>query len=140
MTRLSLKVGHSSVIVCEQLYICLHTHLQTVVRGQNRAANCHSNTILLYTDTCPFERMAQTLCVIPDLERMERQIDRVWSDILENGNGDMKSGLINFEEFQRGIMCLDLYFPPIVISENDFKHVEPFCDQNGYVGGRGFQV
>jgi hypothetical protein len=119
------------------------------------------------SDPCPFERIAKDLCVAGDLVALEGQIEKTWEAIAIRGQvdkftsgdhdlsfhdftllksvlrawryGEPKNWIVNCIEFQRGVRMLD-YVPPLVISRNQYvKHVIPFCNHRGFVGGLGFR-
>ena len=120
------------------------------------------------SDPCPFERIAKDLCVAGDLVALEGQIEKTWEAIAIRGQvdkftsgdhdlsfhdftllksvlrawryGEPKNWIVNCIEFQRGVRLLPDYMPPVIISRNHYaKHVVPFCNHRGFLGGRGFR-
>jgi len=120
------------------------------------------------SDRCPFERIAKNLCFGGDLAELEFQIERLWEVIVTKGQinkflsndhemsyqefsllksvlrawryGEPKNWIVNCVEFQRGVRLLPDYMPPVIISRDQYaKHVIPFCNHRGFVGGKGFR-
>ena len=117
---------------------------------------------------CPFERIAKDLCVAGDLAALEGKIVRIWEAIVTKGQvdkfatsdhemsyqefclvksalrvwryGQPSSWIVTRVEFQRGLKALTDYMPPLVISQSQYaKHVTPFCNHRGFLGGTGFR-
>jgi hypothetical protein len=120
------------------------------------------------SDMCPFERIVKNLCFGGDLAELEFQIEQLWEVIVTKGQinkflsgdhemsyqefsllksvlrawryGEPKNWIVNCVEFQRGVRLLPDYMPPVIISRNHYaKHVVPFCNHRGFLGGRGFR-